>query len=42
MVYACRDEGIYENYDSIAREGLCCKRFSWSCAFVIEFILNPI
>lgn len=40
MVYDCSSEGIYENYDSIAREGLCCKRFSWSCAFVIEFILN--
>lgn len=32
--------GIYENYDSITGEGLCWNHFSWSCVFIIEFILN--
>lgn len=33
-------EHIYENYDARAEKGLCCDHFSWSCVFVIEFILN--
>lgn len=33
-------EHIYENYDSRTQKGLCCDHFSWSCVFVIEFILN--
>lgn len=33
-------DGIYENYDSKTGKGLCCDHFSWSCVFVIEFILN--
>ncbi|MBE6739151.1 MAG: hypothetical protein E7565_02395 [Ruminococcaceae bacterium] len=33
-------EGIYENYDSLTGKGLCCDHFSWSSAFIIEFILN--
>lgn len=32
--------GIFENYDSKTGEGLYCDHFSWSSAFVIEFILN--
>ncbi len=32
--------GIFENYDSVTGKGLCCDHFSWSCVFVIEFILN--
>jgi len=32
--------GIYENYDSVSGKGLCCHNFSWSCVFVMEFILN--
>lgn len=32
--------GIYENYDSLTGKGLCCNNFSWSCVFIIEFILN--
>ena len=32
--------GIYENYDSITGKGLCCGHFSWSCVFILEFILN--
>ena len=31
---------ICENYDSKARIGKCCKSFSWSAAFIIEFILQ--
>lgn len=31
---------IFENYDAKAEKGLCCDHFSWSCVFVIEFILN--
>lgn len=33
-------EGIFENYDSLTGKGLCCNHFSWSCVFIIEFILN--
>ena len=33
-------EHIYENYDAKTEKGLCCDHFSWSCVFVIEFILN--
>lgn len=33
-------EHIYENYDARTQKGLCCDHFSWSCVFVIEFILN--
>ena len=32
--------GIFENYDSKAGEGLCWPHFSWSCAFTIQFILD--
>ena len=31
---------ICENYDSRTRVGKCCKEFSWSAVFVIEFILQ--
>lgn len=31
---------ICENYDSRTRLGRCCKSFSWSAAFIIEFILQ--
>lgn len=33
-------EFIHENYDSLTGKGLCCDHFSWSCVFVMEFILN--
>lgn len=33
-------EHIYENYDAKTEKGLCCDHFSWSCVFIIEFILN--
>lgn len=33
-------EHIYENYDAMTQKGLCCDHFSWSCVFIIEFILN--
>lgn len=33
-------DGIYENYDSITGSGLCCDRFSWSCVFIRELILD--
>ena len=32
--------GIFENYDSITGKGLYCNNFSWSAAFIIEFLLN--
>lgn len=32
--------GIYENYDSISGKGMGCDCFSWSSAFIIEFILD--
>ncbi len=31
---------IHENYDPTTGEGLCCAYFSWSCTFVMEFILH--
>ncbi|MBQ7475284.1 MAG: hypothetical protein IJS78_05120 [Clostridia bacterium] len=31
---------IYENYDSLERKGCGCDHFSWSSAFIIEFILE--
>ncbi len=40
MVYDNIDRGIFENYDSVNRRGMYCESFSWSAAFVIEFILN--
>ncbi len=33
-------DGLYENYDSVTGKGLCFSQFSWSSAFVIEFILG--
>ena len=33
-------ECIHENYNSTTGEGLFCSKFSWSCVFVMEFILN--
>ena len=38
----CYEEkrGIFENYDSISGVGLFCDHFSWSSAFIIEFICN--
>lgn len=32
--------GIFENYDSVTGKGLCCDKFSWSCVFIREFILD--
>ncbi len=40
MVYDNCEEGIFENYDTVNRKGMYCRYFSWSAAFVIEFILN--
>ena len=40
MVYENLDKGIFENYDSKERKGLCWHTFSWSAVFVIEFILS--
>ncbi len=40
MIDDCSDGGIFENYDSVARKGLYWHHFSWSAAFVIEFILG--
>lgn len=42
VIEMCSGEkgGIYENYDSVNKKGLCCDHFSWSCVFTIEFILN--
>ena len=39
LVYGIKD-GIFENYDTKNRKGLCCSNFSWSAVFIIEFILN--
>ena len=39
MCYDCLPN-IHENYDSKTRLGRCCKEFSWSSAFIIEFILQ--
>lgn len=33
-------EFIHENYNSTTGEGLFFPKFSWSCVFVLEFILN--
>lgn len=42
IIKMCFDEkrGIFENYNSLTGEGLCCDHFSWSCVFLNEFILN--
>ncbi len=40
MVYSNLEYGFFENYDSIACVGGHNPTFSWSAAFVIEFILN--
>ena len=32
--------GIFENYDSKLQKGIFCDNFSWSAAFIIEFILD--
>lgn len=37
---AAEKEHIFENYNSKTGKGLCCDHFSWSCVFIIEFILN--
>ncbi len=34
------EDGIYEKYDADTGEGKGCPAFSWSSAFLIEFILN--
>ena len=33
-------DALYEKYDADTGAGKGCKFFSWTCAFVIEFILN--
>ena len=40
MIYDELPRGICENYDSKNRRGKCNKAFSWTSAFIIEFILN--
>lgn len=40
MIYDELPRGVCENYDSKARRGRCNKFFSWTAAFIIEFILN--
>lgn len=40
MIYENLHIGICENYDSVNRVGLFNKSFSWSAAFIIEFILG--
>ncbi len=40
MVYDNLPSGIFENYDTVNRVGKFCNNFSWSAAFVMEFILN--
>ena len=40
MVYDGLSRGISENYDSIERRGRFNNSFSWSAAFVMEFILE--
>jgi putative isomerase len=39
MVYDELPKGLFENYDSVNRRGMFNKAFSWSAAFVIEFVL---
>lgn len=40
MVYDNLSRGICENYDTVKRVGKFTARFSWSAAFVIEFVLE--
>ena len=41
LTWVEKDAGcIHENYDAKTGIGLCCKRFSWSSAFVKRFILE--
>ena len=40
MIYDELPRGIFENYDSKNRRGKFNPSFSWSSAFIIEFILN--
>lgn len=40
MVYDNAEQGIFENYDTVNRRGMYCESFSWSAAFIIEFILK--
>lgn len=40
MIYDNLDQGIFENYDSLKREGRHFNTFSWSACFIMEFILN--
>ena len=40
MIHEQLPRGIFENYDSKARRGRCNPSFSWTSAFIIEFILN--
>ncbi len=40
MVYENAEQGIFENYDTVNRRGMYCESFSWSAAFIIEFILK--
>ncbi len=40
MIYDDLDRGIWENYNSLIRKGRSNDSFSWSAAFIIEFILN--
>ena len=40
MIYDELPRGIFENYDSKKRRGKFNPSFSWSSAFIIEFILN--
>ena len=42
MVYGELPRGIFENYDSVNRQGLYNSSFSWTAAFVIEFVLMRI
>ena len=37
---AKNEDGIYEKYDADTGEGKGCPCFSWSSAFIMEFILN--
>lgn len=41
LTYADKNkDGIYEKYDADTGEGKRCPCFSWSSAFIIEFVLN--
>ena len=40
MAYDNLPRGLFENYDSVNRRGLFNNSFSWSAAFLIEFILS--